>query len=82
MPCLPAHLPGFRQKRGPFTSTPLLQLPRVRPLPCTWPAGLTLVRANHVFLLEPALEPAIEQQAIARVHRIGQQRWAVLMRNK
>jgi E3 ubiquitin-protein ligase SHPRH len=36
--------------------------------------GLTLVRACHVFLLEPALEPAIEQQAVARVHRIGQQR--------
>lgn len=36
--------------------------------------GLTLVRASHVFLLEPALEPAIEQQAVARVHRIGQQR--------
>lgn len=36
--------------------------------------GLTLVRANHVFLLEPALDPAIEQQAIARVHRIGQMR--------
>ena len=32
------------------------------------------VRANHVFLLEPALEPAIEQQAVARVHRMGQLR--------
>jgi hypothetical protein len=38
------------------------------------PAGLTLVRASNVFLLEPALDPAIEQQAVARVHRIGQQR--------
>ena len=37
-------------------------------------AGLTLVRANHVFLLEPSIDPAIEQQAISRVHRIGQQR--------
>ncbi|GFR52459.1 hypothetical protein Agub_g15034 [Astrephomene gubernaculifera] len=37
-------------------------------------AGLTLVRANHVFLLEPSLDPAIEQQAVARVHRIGQER--------
>ena len=35
---------------------------------------MTLVRANHVFLLEPSVDPSIEQQAISRVHRIGQQR--------
>ncbi|KDD72624.1 hypothetical protein H632_c3113p1 [Helicosporidium sp. ATCC 50920] len=40
----------------------------------TGAAGLTLVRASHVFLLEPSLDPAIEQQAVARVHRIGQRK--------
>lgn len=37
-------------------------------------AGLTLTRANHVYLLEPGLDPAVEQQAVARVHRYGQTR--------
>ena len=37
-------------------------------------SGLNLVNAQHVFLAEPLINTAIELQAIARVHRIGQQR--------
>ncbi|KAK8109244.1 hypothetical protein PG984_015045, partial [Apiospora sp. TS-2023a] len=34
--------------------------------------GLTLTAASRVYLMEPQWNPAIEEQALARVHRIGQ----------
>ena len=40
----------------------------------TQSSGMTLVAASHVFLIEPMINPSIEQQAINRVHRIGQTR--------
>jgi SNF2 family DNA or RNA helicase len=34
--------------------------------------GLNLTAASNVFVFEPAWNPAIEQQAVDRVHRLGQ----------
>ncbi|OQS07888.1 snf2 histone linker PHD ring helicase [Thraustotheca clavata] len=34
--------------------------------------GLNLVEATHVFLLEPTLQPEMQQQAMARVQRLSQ----------
>ncbi|KAL8943636.1 MAG: hypothetical protein Q9216_000924 [Gyalolechia sp. 2 TL-2023] len=48
-------------------------------------AGLTLVNATHVFLCEPLINTAIELQAVARVHRIGQHQpttvWVYVVEN-
>ncbi|KAL8954063.1 MAG: hypothetical protein Q9222_000120 [Ikaeria aurantiellina] len=48
-------------------------------------SGLTLVNATHVFLCEPLINTAIELQAVARVHRIGQHQpttvWVYVVEN-
>jgi SNF2 family DNA or RNA helicase len=36
--------------------------------------GLNLQRANHVFLCDPWWNSAVEEQAIDRVHRLGQRK--------
>jgi len=42
--------------------------------------GLNLTEANHVFLMDPWWNPAVEEQAIERVHRIGQKKKVEVMR--
>jgi superfamily II DNA or RNA helicase len=40
--------------------------------------GLTLTRADHVYVVDPWWNPAVERQATDRAHRIGQQRPVVI----
>ncbi|MDR0990944.1 MAG: DEAD/DEAH box helicase [Propionibacteriaceae bacterium] len=42
--------------------------------------GLNLTEADYVFLLDPWWNPATENQAIDRTHRIGQDRTVMVMR--
>jgi hypothetical protein len=42
--------------------------------------GLTLTAADHVFLVDPWWNPAVEQQAADRAHRIGQDKPVLVYR--
>jgi superfamily II DNA or RNA helicase len=42
--------------------------------------GINLTQANRVFIMEPFLNPALEAQAIGRVHRLGQKRAVEIVR--
>lgn len=42
--------------------------------------GLTLTRADYVFLFDPWWNPAVERQAIDRAHRIGQDKPVIAYR--
>ncbi|KAL1518983.1 hypothetical protein AB1Y20_003252 [Prymnesium parvum] len=65
------------------TLTSFRQRPEIRALllPLSRGAnGLNLVEAQHVFLVEPLLNPAVEAQAIGRVHRMSQLRQTTVHR--
>lgn len=42
--------------------------------------GLNLMAADYVFLLDPWWNPSVEEQAIARAHRIGQTRTVMALK--
>jgi len=42
--------------------------------------GITLHAADYVFLLDPWWNPAVEEQAVDRVHRLGQTRTVFVYR--
>ena len=43
-------------------------------------AGLTLTSCDLAYLMEPALDAALEAQAVGRIHRIGQRRETTILR--
>ena len=43
-------------------------------------AGLTLTVANYCFILDPAWNPSLEDQAVARISRIGQKKKTTIYR--
>jgi len=66
----PEIISGFRQGKAPLF---LISLK-------AGGFGLTLTEADYVFLLDPWWNPAVENQAIDRTHRIGQDKPVMVMR--
>ncbi|KAM5528063.1 alpha-mannosyltransferase [Fusarium oxysporum f. sp. phaseoli] len=42
--------------------------------------GLTLTAASRAYIMEPQWNPSVEEQALARIHRIGQEREVTTVR--
>jgi hypothetical protein len=55
------------KRRAPKEENIILMLPIAKGA-----EGLTLIEGNIIMLLEPAFPVALEHQAVARIHRIGQ----------
>ncbi|KAL3916437.1 MAG: hypothetical protein SGILL_005178 [Bacillariaceae sp.] len=69
---------GLRKFQSPECSALLLHIKQGA-------EGLTLVEATHVFMIEPIMNSGLDQQAINRIHRIGQTKkchvWRYLIDN-
>jgi SNF2 family DNA or RNA helicase len=69
-----AYLDGTTKKRGEIVAD-FQQNPDLKVFLISIKAGgvgLNLTQADYVFILDPWWNPAVEQQAIDRTHRIGQ----------
>ena len=42
--------------------------------------GINLTAANHIFMMEPVLNPALDDQAVGRAWRMGQSRKVIVKR--
>lgn len=58
---------GLRQFEAPECAVLLLPLKQGA-------EGLTLVQATNIFMIEPVMNSGLDQQAVNRIHRIGQTR--------
>ena len=67
---------AFRRPRRSGPATPRVLVAQVRCASC----GLNLQFASRGYLMRPQWNPAIERQAVGRLHRSGQTRPVVVLR--